>query len=73
MSLRIGPLQPGMKRLSVYRLDAAHRWHEGAMVPMEVRETADRDGQHEQQLFLPTGSVALICLDPVQVRAGMEA
>lgn len=71
--LRIGSMQPGMKRLSVYRLDAAQRWRNGAMVPMEVRETPDREGKHEQRLFLPAGSVALVCLDPVQVRASMES
>ncbi|MDA0337277.1 MAG: hypothetical protein O2782_19105 [bacterium] len=44
-------------------------WRQGSLVPMEVWQTPDRAGQHEQQLFLPAQSLALICLDPVQVRA----
>ncbi len=71
--VRVTGLSAGMKRLSVYRLDGARRWRDGAMVPMEVRETTPREGTHEQQLFLPTDCLALICLDPVHVRADLES
>lgn len=67
--LRIGGMAPGMKRLSVYRIDAACRWRHGRLVPMEVRETPDPDGKHEQTLLLPALSAALVCLDQVLVRA----
>ena len=67
--LCIDGMPPGMKRLTVYRIDAARRWRQGSLVPMEVCETPDREGHHEQQLFLPAQSMALICLDPVQVHA----
>ena len=67
--LCIHTMTPGMKRLTVYRIDAARRWRGGKLMPMEVRETPDREGRHEQQLFLPAQSTALICIDPVFVRA----
>ena len=64
-------MTPGMKRLTLYRIDAARRWRHGHLVPMEVRETPDAEGTQQQPIRLPAGSVALLCLDQVLVRSGM--
>lgn len=66
--VRLTGMTAGMKRATIYRIDDARRWRDGELEPLEVRETPDPEGEQEQRLFLPAGSVALLCLDEVRVR-----
>jgi len=61
--LRFSNLRPGLKRLTVYRIDEDRRWDEDAL---ELRPTERRDAstgtEFECQVLLPADSVAMVRL-----------
>lgn len=72
VQVNVTGMTPGMKRITIYRIDGADRWHDGTLVPMEVCENPNREGEHQQRLHLPAASVALFCFDEATVRATQE-
>jgi hypothetical protein len=63
-TLRFSGLQPGVKQLTVYRIDGTRRWNTEALelLPVEQRETYVQQ-DYECQVWLPANSVAMVNLD----------
>ncbi len=66
VTLRFGPLTPGAKRLTTYRLDDEHRWDEQQldMIPLE-RRTIDTSDRFATQIFSPADSVTMMMLENI--------
>ncbi len=61
LDLHFSNLEPGVRRLTVYRIDKARRWDNAALdlLPVEQRET-DVLRDYMCQVWLPADSVALV-------------
>lgn len=64
VTLRFGPLQPGAKLLTTYRIDDEHRWDTQRLelLPLE-RRVIDTPERFATQIFSPADSVTVMMLE----------